>query len=128
MNSLLTRRTLLTAAPALASTPVAALARVKDEQDRHPAWLNAFIQNENEWLAANEGSEEEKRLWGERDRLEALICLTPATTIAGLAAQLEFLVRDAKDYWCCPVHGELAESAVKSAKALAAAHLRPDGD
>jgi hypothetical protein len=59
--------------------------------DPHPAWLEQWRQCRDRINAARaleEGDEELDALLEEYDRTKLLICDTPATTTAGLAAQL----------------------------------------
>ena len=119
------RRSFLTAAVAapvaMTATPSTAgdMPAPAGITDQHPKWLAQFLKTERELLIVEEGSEADKRLWSKRMRLEGLICQTPATSFEGLAAQLEFLIDDARDYWGCENHQFHAERALESVRMLA---------
>ncbi len=120
MKSNMTRRAMLASAPmAIAGASSVAALPSNENEDPHPAWLEAFTATVKALENVEEDSEEDKHLWAEHYRIEDLICETPATTVSGLAAQLEFLAREGKDYWCCPSHEKLAEGMVRTAKHLA---------
>ena len=123
MNSNMTRRAVLASTPmVIAGASTAAALPEAENQDPHPALVKAFDRNftalERAMRLYGDDSDEEKRLWAKYHRIEDLLC-TPATTVEGLAAQLEFLVRENEEYWCCEKHGEMAEAAVEAAKRLA---------
>ncbi|WP_406736443.1 hypothetical protein [Thioclava sp. GXIMD4215] len=111
----LSRRTLLTAAPALglAGLPVAA----STPEDPHPALLVAWRESRVAWDRACEvyGDEapEEKAAWKEYTRLEQLIYSTPAKSVGGAMAQIEWLLEDIDEADLCVEYVLALESCKK---------------
>ena len=87
-----TRRDVLLAAPALAAAVALPASGAAVEPDPHLAWLEHWKRCRETINAAEEG--EDAELWTESDRLEHLICETPASTAADAVAQLEVAFED----------------------------------
>ncbi|GAA6196701.1 hypothetical protein NBRC116598_21450 [Pseudophaeobacter arcticus] len=96
------RRSLIAAA---ASAPIAGLAGSFAQAtpvDPHPVWLEQWRQAREAWHTidpdAEGGRQSEIELECELDRLEALICTTPAQTGKGVLAQFRFALADNRDF------------------------------
>ncbi|MEK0162725.1 hypothetical protein VWX35_08970 [Phaeobacter sp. A36a-5a] len=66
----------------------------ENNKDLHPEWLTQWRENTARWNKTVEGSAEEKQLTEEQDAIERRLMATPATTPAGMAAQIEFALEN----------------------------------
>lgn len=90
-DTAMSRRALMTGTAALTCVPVAIMATPSDP---HVAWLEEWKRLTALWTATEEGSDADHRIWDERGEIEKLIMTTPATTAAGLAAQVQYALDD----------------------------------
>ncbi|AFO86734.1 hypothetical protein D1821_03650 [Phaeobacter inhibens] len=65
-----------------------------NNKDLHPEWLTQWRENTARWNKTVEGSAEEKQLTKDQDDIERRLMATPATTPAGMAAQIEFALEN----------------------------------
>ncbi|WP_290689410.1 MULTISPECIES: hypothetical protein [unclassified Haematobacter] len=98
----------------VAASPLAALPLSAHGADPHQTWLEEWRATEQAWVDAGEDTPEADAIWARRSELDALIATTPATSLAGAAAQLSWVMEDAQGQWGYVGHC----NAVGSAKAL----------
>ncbi|WP_290689974.1 MULTISPECIES: hypothetical protein [unclassified Haematobacter] len=98
----------------LAAAPMAALPLSAQPTDPHQAWLEEWRTTEEAWADAGEDTPEADAVWARRTELGELLATTPATSLAGAAAQLSWVMEDAPGQWGYVGHSE----AVGSANAL----------
>ena len=90
----------------------------KQEPDPHRAWLEEWRHVCAKWSETEEDSPEDHYWWSERDRLDDLISGTTARTVDGVAAQAEWLIKDAEDYWACDLHKDAARNILATFRAM----------
>jgi len=80
--------------PALAAgIPAAAIAR-----DPHPEWLRQWRRLRDVFNGIDNEGPEYTAVWEQMGNLEEMICVTPATTAAGILAQLQFAMPEHGGY------------------------------
>ena len=85
--------TAITSPALMCATPAAATSC-----DPHPEWLRQWRQLRDAWSEAKDDSPEQVALWEKMGNVEELICVTPATTAAGILAQLQFAMPEHGGY------------------------------
>lgn len=95
----------------VAASPLAALPLSARPADPHPAWLDEWRRTEDAWVAAGEETPEADAVWARRTKLGELLATTPATSLAGAAAQLSWVMEDAPGQWGYVGHAEAVGSA-----------------
>ncbi|SFO91154.1 hypothetical protein [Tranquillimonas alkanivorans] len=85
-----TRRSLLASLPALGLAPAAAMSATA--QDPVPEYFRRWKEAMEAWNQHDEATPESAHLWDEHCRFEKLLCTTRPTTMAGLIAQIEFIL------------------------------------
>ncbi|SEK08276.1 hypothetical protein MAA5396_04758 [Marinovum algicola] len=114
----LSRRNLLAAVPAVAIAPAAAAVAAPGAQDKHPQWLAEYYETQRVWELAEEDTPREEFLFELWHEMQRQFCRTRATTIEGIAAQAEWLVHDAEDYWACEDQRILVENILAALQGL----------
>ena len=125
MTKAMARRAVLVALPAAIALPASAAFALPAAADPHLAWLKRW----RELFAAidahhtGEGPEADL-LYEEKYAIENLIASTRAETLAGVLAQVEWLVADGELYWACGEHHTVANNILSSLRAGVPATLR----
>ncbi|KAA2313920.1 hypothetical protein DL237_10805 [Pseudooceanicola sediminis] len=111
----MSRRTLLTALPVAGVSLVLPAISIAQATDPHPAWLDQWRAAYADWCAGLAISEDDTpatdALYERVSKIETRLETTPAKTVSGALAIVEYVIEDAGGEFSYPGHAQALELA-----------------